>query len=199
MTSQPRRRAPKTSQINRTRSAVLDATAQLLVEDGYSAITIEKIAAASGIARSTIYRHWNNLAEIAFDTVQQLLGPESTVPDTGNLRDDLILLYAMLTRALTHGTWGDLVRSVVEAAMADPMFAEILEQAVADRRRIGAAVVANAIERGDLPADTNIAWLLDSISGVIYFRMLMSGADPAEPGMIEHLIDAAIAAALAKG
>lgn len=195
MTDSPRPRAPKTAQITRTRTAVLDAAAALLVGDGYAALTIEKIAAASGVARSTIYRHWDNLAEIVFDTVQQLLGPVGSVPDVGNLRDDLIKLYGVLTRALTTGTWGKLVRGVVEAAMADPLFADVLQQAITDRREHGKAVLARAIQRGELPEDTNMAWFLDSISGVIYYRLIMSGDAPDEPQMIEHLIDSAIAAA----
>ena len=195
MSDAPRSRAPKTAQINRTRSAVLDATAALLVGNGYSAITIEKIAAESGVARSTIYRHWENLAEIVLDAVQQLLGPVGSVPENGNLRDDLIQLYATLTRALTKGTWGKLVRGVVEAAMAEQLFSDVLRQAITERREHGKAVLQRAIDRGDLPEDTNMAWFLDSISGVIYYRLIMSGDDLDEPGMVEYLIDAAIAAA----
>lgn len=190
-----RTRAPKTSQLNRTRDSVLEATSALLVDEGYAAITIEKIAAESGVARSTIYRHWDNLAGIVFDTVQHLLGPTMTAPDTGDLRGDLIELYGVLTGALIKGTWGKLVRSVVEAAMAEELFAGVLRQAIADRRAGGATVLQQAIDRGDLPNDTNVAWFLDSISGVIYYRLIMSGDDPDEPGMVEHLIDAAIAAA----
>lgn len=195
MSEAPRSRAPKTAQINRTRTTVIDATAALMVDSGYSSITIERIAAESGVARSTIYRHWENLEEIVFDAVQQLLGPVGSVPDNGTLRDDLVQLYSVLTRALTKGTWGKLVRGVVEAAMTEQMFADVLRQAIIDRREHGKAVLQRAIDRGDLPADTNMAWFLDSISGVIYYRIIMSGDDPAEPGMIEYLIDAAIAAA----
>ena len=195
MSAVPQTRAPKTAQINRTRTAVLDATSTLLVGSGYSSITIEKIAAESGVARSTIYRHWDNLAEIVLDAVQQLLGPVGSLPDTGVLRDDLLQLHAVLTRALTTGTWGKIVRGIVEAAMADQLFADVLQQAIADRREHGKAVLHRAIERGDLPADVNMAWFLDSISGVIYYRLVMSGGDPDEPGMVDHLIDAAIAAA----
>jgi len=188
-------RAPKTAQINRTRRTVLDAAGTLLVNSGYAAITIEKIAAESGVARSTIYRHWENLAEIIFDTVQDLLGPVGSLPDAGNLRDDLVKLYGVLVHALTKGTWGKLVRGVVEAAMADDLFAKVLQQAITDRREHGKAVLQREIERGELPDDTNMAWFLDSISGVIYYRILMSGDAPDEPGMVEHLIDAAITAA----
>lgn len=195
MSGEPRSRAPKTAQINRTRASVLDATAALLVGNGYSAITIEKIAAESGVARSTIYRHWENLAEIVFDAVQQLLGPVGSVPDNGTLRDDLIQLYSVLTRALTKGTWGKLVKGVVEAAMANQLFADVLRQAIVDRREHGKAVLQRGIDRGDLPEDTNMAWFLDSISGVIYYRLVMSGDDLDEAGMIEYLIDSAIAAA----
>lgn len=195
MSSGPPTRAPKTAQINRTRAAVLDATSTLLVGGGYASITIEKIAAESGVARSTIYRHWDNLAEIVLDAVQQLLGPVGPVQDTGDLRNDLIELYRVLTGALSDGSWGKVVRAVVEAAMADTMFAEVLQQAIADRRTNGRTVLELAIERGDLPAETNTDWFLDSISGVIYYRMLMSGGPMDEPGMIEHLIDTAIAGA----
>lgn len=184
--------------MNRTRAAVLDATGELLVDHGYAAITIEKIAAECGVARSTIYRHWDNLAEIVFDTVQQLLGPPMAVPETGSLRDDLVEIYSVLVHALTQGTWGKLVRGVVEAAMADELFAGVLQQAIADRRENGKAVLQQAIDRGELSADVNVGWFLDSISGVVYYRLLMSGDAPDEPGMLEHLIDAAIAAASSK-
>lgn len=195
VSSPARTRAPKTAQLNRTRALVIEATATLLLERGYSAITIEKIAAECGVARSTIYRHWDNLAEIVFDTVQDLLGPVGVLPDTGELRTDLIELYRVLTMALTKGTWGGLVRGVVEASMADEMFAGVLQQAITDRREHGKAVLQRAIERGELPADVNTAWFLDSISGVIYYRLLMSRDDLDELGMVEYLIDAAIAAA----
>ena len=194
-----RPRAPKTAQINRTRAAVLDATATVLVGDGYSAITIEKIAAESGVARSTIYRHWDNLADIVLDAVQQLLGPVGEQPDTGDLRSDLIALYEVLTGALSSGAWGKIVRGVVEAAMADEMFSAVLRKAIAERRENGRGVVQRGIDRGELPATTNIDWLLDSISGVVYYRMLMSGGPMNEDGMIEYLVDAAIAAANQSG
>lgn len=190
-----KRRAPKTAQIERTKASVLDATVTLLTGGGYSAITIEKIAAESGVARSTIYRHWENLAEIVLDAVQQLLGPAGAPPDTGELRRDLIELYAVLVRAMTKGSWGSVVPAIVEAAMADKLFAEVLASAIAERRTSGAAVVQRAIDRGELPADTNTAWFLDSISGVLYYRLLMSGDPVDDPGMVEFLIDAAISAA----
>lgn len=189
------KRAPKTSQINRTKRSVLDATIELLASEGYSVITIERIAASSGVARSTIYRHWDSLTEIVLDAVQQQLGEFQPPADSGNVRSDLLRLYERFVRALQRGELGQIIHGVVEAAMADEVFAEVLRRAIELRRSEGRAVIEMAIERGDLSADTPVAWTLDAISGPIYYRLLMSGDPIDEPGFIEHLIDAALSQA----
>ncbi len=48
--------------IARTRTAVLDAATDLLVAGGPSAVTVDGIVARSGVAKSTIYRHWDSRA-----------------------------------------------------------------------------------------------------------------------------------------
>ena len=48
----------------RTREAVLTAATDLLVEGGPSAVTIDAVVARSGVAKSTIYRHWESRDEV---------------------------------------------------------------------------------------------------------------------------------------
>jgi TetR/AcrR family transcriptional regulator, regulator of autoinduction and epiphytic fitness len=43
--------------VERSRTAVLDAAAGLLLEGGVPALTVEAVVERSGVARSTIYRH----------------------------------------------------------------------------------------------------------------------------------------------
>lgn len=167
----------------------------LMASDGYSSVTIERIAETSGVARSTIYRHWDSLAAVVLDAVQIMLGPTPTPPDKGTVREDLIAVYRQLARALQRSDWGGVVRAVVEAALVEDLFRDVLAMAIEARRASGRQVVERAIGRGELPADTRVDWLLDSITGVMYYRFLMSGDPLNERGMIEHLVDAALSAA----
>jgi AcrR family transcriptional regulator len=54
---------------------VLDAVLALVAESGYGAVTIEAVAARSGVAKSTIYRHWPGRAELVNDAFRTLQPP----------------------------------------------------------------------------------------------------------------------------
>lgn len=74
-----------------SRRAVLEATARLVRARTYDDLTIEGIAAESGVAKTTIYRRWKSKAEIVREAavagVLQVGGLE--IEDTGDLRADL--------------------------------------------------------------------------------------------------------------
>ncbi|MEV3975004.1 helix-turn-helix domain-containing protein [Streptomyces sp. NPDC050698] len=59
MTSTPQRPGGRSA---RVRKAVLAATAAELSERGFAAMTIEDIAARSGVHKTTIYRRWSTLS-----------------------------------------------------------------------------------------------------------------------------------------
>ena len=58
------------SRIARTRAAVLRSATDLLVEGGPSAVTIDAIVARSGVAKSTIYRHWESRDDILVAVIE---------------------------------------------------------------------------------------------------------------------------------
>src|SRR4051794_14143427 len=66
--------------VARSRAAVIDAATELLVESGPSAVTIDAIVARSGVAKSTIYRHWGSRDDVLLD-VMEVCAPDLTPPD----------------------------------------------------------------------------------------------------------------------
>ncbi|MEX1280276.1 MAG: helix-turn-helix domain-containing protein, partial [Acidimicrobiia bacterium] len=75
--------------IERTRRVVLGAAVEVVAERGFSGATIDAIAQRSGVARSTIYRHWPDRGDLLLEAVSDRVGPvEASV--TGDLREDLI-------------------------------------------------------------------------------------------------------------
>ncbi len=90
----------------RTRQSVIAATQDALVEEGYAAITIDGIAWRSGVARTTIYRHWGSLADLVIEAVT-LIDEQWSAPDTGSVRDDLVAQATGLNEKLSTSEWGE--------------------------------------------------------------------------------------------
>ncbi len=69
---------------------VLEAALSLLIERGYGELTIEAVAAESGVAKSTIYRHWPSRVELVNDAFLELK-PALPVPPEGDVRERLVV------------------------------------------------------------------------------------------------------------
>jgi len=71
--------------------AILSATWAELVSGGYARLTYDSVAQGAGTSRAVIYRRWPTLNSLVRDAIaRQSLGSRLPLPDTGNLRDDLI-------------------------------------------------------------------------------------------------------------
>lgn len=188
-------RAPKTGQLNRTKQHAIDAAALILARDGWSALTIDRVAIESGVGRSTLYRRFGSVAPLAMEAFDQLLGPAPDRESSGDVRADLVANHTQLIAALERGAWGRLVRSLLEASFADPEMASLLHRATARRRDSTVQFIDAAIARGELPADTDAAFILDAITGPIYYRLLFTGHRIDEPAWLAQLVDMAITSA----
>ena len=83
-TSAPSTGRPRSDEAHQ---AILDATLSLLVEVGFSALTIEGVATRAGVGKATIYRRWASKLPLVVEAFGQLPGFEEV--DTGNLAEDL--------------------------------------------------------------------------------------------------------------
>src|SRR5450631_87981 len=72
----------------RSRAAVLGVMAQLLFERGYGGVTVDEISRRSGVAKTTIYRHWPTRTDLLRDACSTLSTPLDT-PDTGSFEADV--------------------------------------------------------------------------------------------------------------
>ena len=68
--------------------ALRDAAIELLAEIGYDRLTMDAVAARARASKATIYRRWQNKAELVVDAVGCLKGV-TPLPDSGSLAGDL--------------------------------------------------------------------------------------------------------------
>ena len=73
----------------RARAAILEAADDVLVEKGFTATTIEGIAARAGVAKQTIYRWWSSKADLLLDCLIDDAGQDLPPFDTGSSTEDL--------------------------------------------------------------------------------------------------------------
>jgi AcrR family transcriptional regulator len=108
------------------RLAVLHAVDDLLVEVGYSALTMKGIAERAGVGRQTVYRWWSNKAEILYEASVLDAQGELAVPLSGTPLEDLTAYLDALVRFLTCSDAGAAYRALIGEAQYDPAVAELL-------------------------------------------------------------------------
>ncbi len=174
--------------------AILDATLELVHEVGYDRLSIEGIAARAGVGKSTVYRWWNSKGELVVEALAEVLTAQP-VPDSGDTRRDLT---GIVEQALSLYSQDTGARSIIAGLVSDmnhnaDLAATLREQFIEPRRAGNRAAVTRAIERGDLPVDTDTELLIDRLVAPIAYRALITGA-PLEPGIATELVDCVLGA-----
>ncbi|WP_426513246.1 TetR/AcrR family transcriptional regulator [Dactylosporangium sp. McL0621] len=160
--------------------AALRAAVQILEERGYAAVTVEGVAAQSGVAKSTIYRWWSNKAHLVMEAYGHLVAERMPAPDTGDLTRDLTAFVTALYGVAEYPTRMRALRGLMAEAQLDPVFAEAFQAWVQTRRDILATVFTRAIDHGELAPDVDVTHAIDLIFGPFWYRLLVRHA-PIDP------------------
>jgi len=126
----------------------------MLEEVGYQALTIEGVAARSGVAKTSIYRRWPSKAEMVFDLMLHSSDELPPVEDRGSLGGDIDVLAGRIV-ALVAGPLGRRIfPGLIGDAAGDPALMERLRNTIVlDGRNQIAQVLERSVRRGEL-ADT---------------------------------------------
>ena len=176
--------------VARTRALALKATLELAAESGLHACTFDAVSERSGIARSTLYRHWSNQSELVMDALQSQ-DVEHVAHDTGSLRDDMLILLIGAEQELENSTWGALVPQLVAAAATDPDMSDMLRKGSDYYLGIIAEVVERAQERGEVARDIDAAHIALLFSAPIFYRYFMARY-PVDDRWITSHVDAIV-------
>lgn len=177
----------------RVDQAVLAAAGEVLAESGLAGFTVDAVAARAGVGRATIYRRWPTRSHLLLETAV-LAAPEIPHADTGSLRGDVVVIIKGL-RDKFHGTQaGRLLPSVLAEAAVNPEMREAMSGFVLERREPSKAALRRAVDRGELPPDTDLELLLDLLGGPIFVRSLFTQL-PVDDQLIEHWVDIVLAGA----
>jgi AcrR family transcriptional regulator len=160
-----------------TAARVLSAAGEILRRDGYARLTMERVAAESGAAKTTIYRRWPTKAALCMDLYLDVAGRELHDPDTGRVASDLQHIAKTVVRLQTRTVAGPAFIGLIAEAQVNPATRAAFLAEFADRRReVTRAVLRRAIERGELRGGTDIDLVIDALGGAVTFRLLQGHA-----------------------
>ncbi len=173
------------------RTAALDVTVELLLASGVEGVTLEEVAARSGVAKSTLYRHFGNRDGL-ISTAAGRCVVEHPTPDTGTLAGDLRFLFARFGEAEADHRVSDLLPLLIDAARRDPAIEGIVASIIAERRRPILTVLQLAQLRGEIAADLDLDTALAVVIGPFSFRRMVERRE-VTPEFVETVLVAAIA------
>lgn len=172
--------------IERSRRLVLTAAIDLLAEVGYSGTTIEAVAARSGVAKSTIYRHWAGKDELLEDAFAELK-PPFEVRVGGSVRDRIIDLLEQLATHIAGSDWSSCLPAMIEAAERDSSARKLQRKISTQRRKVLLSLLREGVASGELPSHVDPDLAADCLSGAIMVRRLMS-LDVLKPSDVPALV-----------
>lgn len=133
--------------------AILDAAWEELTEVGYSGFTIEAVAARAATSKPVIYRRWPIRAKLVLAAWQQHIPRPQKLPDTGDLRSDLIALFTVVATRM-QGMISEVIAGVMGEAFRHPEVAGVLRDQLREASPLSGAIeqlVGRAVERGEFP------------------------------------------------
>jgi AcrR family transcriptional regulator len=176
----------ESSRTQRTRDAVVRAAVALLLEAGTSALTVEAVVQRSGVARSTIYRHWPTRTEMVAAAFAELM-PELVAPEvTGDLSHQLEALLCPLADQIGTEEFAALVPSLLAGAARDPELAPFHAEFVSRQREPVRGVLRRAVEEGAL-GEVDLDEAVSQLVGPLLFQRVILD-ESVGPGFARRLI-----------
>jgi AcrR family transcriptional regulator len=152
---------------------VLATTFELLSESGVGGFTVDEVARRSGVAKTTIYRHWPTREALVLDACSRI-SAEQEVPDTGSLEGDVTAILNNIAHLLGTARWSSVLPSIVDIAERDPEFADIHSRIQHGHAAPLREVLDRAARRGELAAAADRPTIVAALLGPLFYRRWFS-------------------------
>jgi len=169
--------------------SILDATLELLVEVGFSALTVEGVASRAGVGKATIYRRWPSKLPLVVEAFGQLPGFEEA--DTGGVAEDLKQMLRSYIQIFNTTPLAAVLPSLAGERAHDPELSKLFDPVIKGRRQPLVRALQRGIERGELPRNLDVELAADLVVGPIAVALFFKGGRLA-PRMVGPIVDLAL-------
>jgi len=152
--------------------AICAATLAIFAEEGYAGVSIEGVAARAGVGKATIYRRFASKEQLVVEAVSVGARLIDHLPDTGDVRADLAsMLHGLIDKLRSDR--GPVLLAFLAERLRYPELAEEFNRSVVGAKRAHARrLVKSAIDRGELPADSDVDLISEAGAALVWHHAL---------------------------
>jgi AcrR family transcriptional regulator len=181
------------SRSTRAHQRVIDAALKLFAAEGIDATSMDAIAAASGVSKATIYKHWRDKEALCLEVLASLHGlDEPPLTKSGDDRADIIAVLKRQPQARRDEVCRRLMPHLAAHAARNPEFGKAWRASMMRPARVQLTqLLKRAMAEGALPADLNLDVSVALLVGPMIYRQVMALTDRKLPeDMAERVVDA---------
>jgi AcrR family transcriptional regulator len=146
--------------------AIIAAATEVLAKEGPTRFTIEAVAKLAGCGKPTIYRWWPSRPALLLEVYDQAVKHELGEPEGKDLAKDLATMMRQIWRFWREDCMGSLYRLILSEMMLEKEGVRYLREVFIPRRQAFTALAFQAAkDRGEIPPETDIKFLMDLLYG----------------------------------
>ena len=173
-------------------TAITDATASVLLSDGYAAVNIDRVAKLAGTTRAAIYRRARTRGELVVGLLVSRFGSDPA-PNSGQLRRDLLLLQQLQREFFANPVIKAGLAGVLSDLTTDDNLGTVFyDRFMAPRRRSVVAMLGRAAERGEIAPVEQPGIVSDLLTGPLLLRAVLPIIGPIDDTLLTATVEAAL-------
>jgi AcrR family transcriptional regulator len=179
------------------RRRLIDAALEIVATDGVGAVTADAVARRSGVAKTTLYRHFGSTDAMVFAAVADSVTAQPA-PDTGTLRGDLETIHRRYLDVASSRQSRELFAWMVAKSIESAEHRELFRRVRVQPRGPTTVALQRAIARGEVDADIDVDMAMHVIQGPLISQRIVDNSDVSESDL-ERMLDMTVRALGADG
>ena len=172
--------------------AILEAAAELIGELSYKAVSIEAIAARANVGKQTIYRRWSDKVSLYLALYKKLVPAQVTPADQGDVCEDLRHIFHQRFTLYSETPAAKILVGLISEMPENGKVRETMQNAfVPERKKILIDVIERGQARGQLMANANPDHIADTITALIWMRLL-NAPESLDGAAVDYVLDRAV-------
>ncbi len=166
------RTAEQDPRLVRSRSKLLAAATELLVESGPRGITVDAVAERSGVAKSTLYRHWSSVHELLLDVMRCNVPDASPVDLSAGFHAALRFWVDQGVATLSDPSWARVLPALLELRSHSPEMSELLDADFDAKLELITSILEVGAAQGHVPAGLDPRLVTQTLIGPLVLAAL---------------------------
>lgn len=179
--------------VSRSKRLILKTAADLMILKGMGGLSVDEVSQRSGVAKTTIYRHWRTRSDLVLAACGSISTAQAT-PDSGTLAGDLTRLLLDLAHLLRTARWPSLLPSIVDAAERDPALAALYAEEQQRHSAPYLVAIERGKKRGELPSKADASGMVAQLVGPLFYRRWFS-REPLDERFVKGVVKTVLAGA----